>query len=214
MRHQIIKMIEHHMLNRATYFTREQDIQIFLANVFEASHAFDQVFVEYHIPAGLIPNYPWTDSNNIYIDIVLLKDGRYYPIEIKYKTKSQAIPHQIFGDNQQVILGHHGAQNIGCYDFWKDIKRLELYESSFQSAEQGIMLFVSNDETYRSPPLNLNTGYAQFSIHEHKSVAPNEILDWNRPLAISKIRPPIQLDRGYRVSWSPMQLKNHFYILL
>lgn len=214
MRQQIIKMIEHHMLKRTTYFTREQDIQIFLANVFEASPAFDQVFVEYHIPAGLIPIYPWTDANNIYIDIVLLKDGCYYPIEIKYKTKSQAIPHQIFGGNQQVALGHHGAQNIGCYDFWKDIKRLELYESSFQNVEQGIMLFVSNDETYRSPPLNLNAGYAQFSIHEHKSVAPNEILDWNRPLTISKNRPPIQLTKAYLISSKQMQLNEHYFILL
>jgi hypothetical protein len=214
MRDEIIKMIEHHMLNRTTYFTREQDIQIFLACAFEASLTFDQVYLEYHIPAGLIPNYPWTDSNNIYIDIVLLKDGCYYPIEIKYKTKSQAILHQIFGGNQQLILGHHGAQNIGCYDFWKDIKRLELYESTFQNVEQGIMLFVSNDETYLNPPLNLNAGYAQFSIHEHKLVAPNEILDWNRPLAISQNRPPIQLDREYSISWSPMQLENHFYILL
>jgi hypothetical protein len=111
-------------------------------------------------------------------------------------------------------LGHHGAQNIGCHDFWKDVKRLELYEFSFQKVEQGIMLFVTNDETYLQPPLNMNTGYAQFSIHENKTVVERETLDWNRALSISRNRPPIQLNKGYRISWTNMQLENHFYILL
>jgi hypothetical protein len=214
MRHRIIEMIEQEMLNRTSYFTREQDIQIALAHMFESSSAFDRVFVEQHIPAGMIPNYPWTDANNIYIDLVILKDGIYYPIEIKFKTKSQQIPLSVLGNDELMTLGHHGAQNIGCYDFWKDVKRLELYESSFQQVDQGIMLFVTNDETYLQPPLNMNTGYAQFSIHEGKTVMQQETLDWNRALSISRNRPPIQLNRNYHLAWTPMQLENHFCIIL
>lgn len=214
MRNQIIEMINTALAGRNDYFTREQELQIFLANMFESSGTFDRVFLEHHIPAGLIPNYPWTDANNIYIDIVLLKDGRYYPIEIKFKTKRQIIPIQIFGMNQQISLGHHSAQNLGCYDFWKDIKRLELYEESFPNVEQGVMLFVTNDDSYLRQPLNMNTGYAQFSIHEQKSVHQNEILDWNGALSIAQNRPAIQLNRGYQLFWEQMQLENHFYIVL
>ena len=214
MRNQIIAMINTALAGRNAYFTREQELQIFLADKFESSGAFDRVFLEHHIPAGLIPNYPWTDTNNIYIDIVLFKDGRYYPIEIKFKTKRQTIPVEFFGNNHDICLGHHGAQNIGCYDFWKDIKRLELFESNFANVEQGIMLFVTNDETYLQPPLSLNTGYAQFSIHQNRTVLQNQILDWNRTLSISRNRPPIQLDKNYQLSWTQLQLENHFYITL
>lgn len=194
MRQQIIEIIQNNLLTRTEFFTREQEIQIYLANIFENSRFFDRVYLEYHIPAGIINNYPWNDANNIYVDIVLLKNGIYYPIEIKFKTQSQPIGINVFGANQQIYLGHHGAQNIGCYDFWKDIKRLELYESYSNNIEQGIMLFVSNDSSYRTAPLNINTGYAQFSIHENKHVIINEVLNWNRPLAISQNRPPINLN--------------------
>lgn len=213
MRNQIIQMINNALAGRTSYFTREQEIQIFLANLFESSEAFDRVFLEHHIPAGLIPAYPWTDANNIYVDIVLQKDGRYYPIEIKFKTKHQIVPIEFFGNNHQVSLGQHGAKNLGCYDFWKDIKRLELYEESFPNVEQGIMLFVTNDNSYLRQPLNMNTGYAQFSIHEQKRVHPNDTLDWNGDLAIAENRPVIQLSRGYQLLWEEMQLENHFYIL-
>jgi hypothetical protein len=207
-------MIEQEMLNRTFYFTREQDIQIALAHMFESSRAFDRVIVEQHIPAGMIPNYPWTDANNIYIDLVIQRDGFYYPIEIKFKTKSQQIPLSVLGNDELITLGHHGAQNIGCYDFWKDVKRLELYDASFPRVQQGIMLFVTNDETYLQPPLNMNAGYAQFSIHEGKAAAQHETLDWNAPLNIALNRPPIQLNRGYHLSWRPLQLQNHFFVLL
>lgn len=179
-----------------------------------SSRSFDRVFVEQHIPASMIPNYPWTDANNIYIDLVILKDGIYYPIEIKFKTKSQPIPLSVLGNDELLTLGHHGAQNIGCYDFWKDVKRLELYEASFPQVQQGIMLFVTNDETYLQPPLNMNTGYAQFSIHEGKTAAQNETLNWNRALSISRNRPPIQLNGNYHLTWRAMQLQNHFFVLL
>jgi hypothetical protein len=214
MRDIIIQMINAALINRHAYFTREQEIQIFLARIFETSGDFDYVFVEHHIPAGQIQNYPWTDANNIYVDIVLLKDGIYFPIEIKFKTKSQIVPINFFGNNAQVSLGHHGAQNIGCYDFWKDIKRLELFEESFPNAAQGIMLFVTNDETYLQPPLNMNTGYAQFSIHDGKTVLQHETLDWNRALSISRNRPPIQVNREYHLHWEQMQLVSHTYLLL
>ena len=71
MRPQILELIEQQMRNRTIYFTREQEIQIFLSHIFESSGLFDSVYVEQHIPAGMIPNYPWTDTYNLYIDIVL-----------------------------------------------------------------------------------------------------------------------------------------------
>jgi len=126
-------MIENALMDRQRYFIREHEIQIYLANFFAESKEFNNIFLEYHLPSHLLPHYPWVDSNNIYIDIVLEKNNIFYPIEIKYKTTTQNLPINIFGSDSIVVLGHHGAQNIGCYDFWKDIKRLEIFENQFQN---------------------------------------------------------------------------------
>ena len=159
-------------------------------------------------------NYPWKDSNNIYIDIVIVSGNNYYPVEIKYKTISQTVPLKLFGTPSPVTLGHHGAQNIGCYDFWKDIKRLELFEEKFENVEQGIMLFVTNDSSYLQPPRNNEVGYAQFSINQNRIVESGQTLDWNGALSISVNRPPIHLVNSYFLKWSEMKLKQHKYLLL
>ena len=214
MRNLILQQITNALTNRHEFFIREQDIQLYLANSLINSNLFDRVFIEYHIPSLLINNYPWADSNNIYIDIVIEKDNLFYPIEIKYKTKAQFIPLLIFGQNENIILGQHGAQNIGCYDFWKDLKRLELFEQNFKNVERGVMLFVSNDFTYQNAPLNQNVGYAQFSIHNGKNIPSNTFLNWNGNLAVANGRPGLTTIHPYMINWTPMQIEEHHYILI
>jgi hypothetical protein len=214
MRNLILQQITNALSIRNFFFIREQDIQLYLANYLINSNLFDRVFLEYHIPSLLINNYPWADSNNIYIDIVIEKDNLFYPIEIKYKTRAQLIPLLIFGQNENIILGQHGAQNIGCYDFWKDLKRLELFEQNFENVERGVMLFVSNDFTYQNAPLNQNVGYAQFSIHNGKNIPANTFLNWNGNLAVSNGRPGLTTIHPYMISWTPMQIEEHHYILI
>lgn len=214
MRNQIIAIIKEALESRQEFFTREQEIQIYLADYLNGLKLFDHVYLEYHIPSNALTNYPWKDSNNIYIDIVVSVGGRYYPIEIKYKTVSQTLPLNVFGTPSPFVLGHHGAKNIGCYDFWKDIKRLELFEEKFESVGQGIMLFVTNDESYLLKPRNNKVGYAQFSIHENRTIESRQTLDWNGALSISLNRPPINLKNSYYINWKKLNLKNHKYLLL
>ncbi len=214
MRNQIISILEEALKSREEFFTREQEIQIYLANHLNLKNIFENVYLEYHIPSNSLLNYPWKDSNNIYIDIVVFVNGKYYPIEIKYKTISQTVPLKLFGTQSRVVLGHHGAQNIGCYDFWKDIKRLELFESNFENVEQGIMIFITNDESYLQPPRNNEVGYAQFSINENRTLDSGRTLDWNGALSISVNRPPISLRNRYFLNWTEMKLKQHKFLLL
>jgi hypothetical protein len=214
MRNIIIQLITEGLKAQTQYFTREQEIQIYLADFLNRKKVFDNVFLEYHIPSNAIENYPWKDSNNIYIDIVLFAGGKYYPVEIKYKTMSQAVPLNLFGSKEPIILGHHGAQNIGCYDFWKDIKRLELFEETFENVEKGIMLFITNDESYLQPPRNESVGYAQFTIHQNREIKRAQTLDWNGALSISVNRPSISLKNNYILKWSEMKLKQHKFLIL
>ena len=211
MRQQILNQIIIALGQRNNYFIREQDIQLYLAGHFINCDLFDNVFIEYHVPSKLIINYPWADINNIYIDIVLEKDGQFYPIEIKYKTAKQFLPFGVFGQNVNVELGQHGAQNIGCYDFWKDIKRIELFEQAFQNVQRGVVLFVSNDLTYQNAPLKSNVGYAPFSIHQGRIIPINSFLNWNGALA--KGRPSLTTNYDYNINWTPMPIQQHYYIL-
>jgi len=230
MRPTIISIINDALANRKDFFIREQDIQLYLANQFINSQSFDNVFIEYYVPGNLIkrylkknnsPNYSWI-GKNILIDIVLEKNNLFYPIEIKYKTTTQALQfNNIFGQKGiPVTLGQHGGQNIGCYDFWKDIKRVELFEEIFPNVVKGVVLFASNDPTYRNAPLDPKASYAQFSIHDGRkvSVSKDSPLDWNNgSCGTAKGRPAIHLIHDYNIVWTQMkqmqQIQDLYYIL-
>jgi hypothetical protein len=215
MREKILEQITSAIEKRSEYFLRENDIQLYLANHFSNSKLFDKVFMEYHVPSILIQEYPWKDKNKIYIDIVLSKDSKYYPIEIKYKTRKQQLTYNIFGQkNKNVFLGHHLAKNIGCYDFWKDVKRIELFERSFPAVKRGIVLFISNDLSYKNKPKNLKVGYANFSVYDGRIIPANEFLKWNGKWKVAKGRPNIRTIYSYSINWKPMLIKEHYYAIV
>lgn len=214
MRNEIINLIEEALKSRNEYFMSEQEVQIYVANYLYQTNKFQDVFLEYYIPVNEIEPYPWGKNKKIYIDIVVNAFDKYYPIEIKYKTKTQVVPMKLFGGRINLSLGQQGAQNIGCYDFWKDIKRLEILEEKFPEVEKGIMLFVTNDETYLLRPRNTEVGYAQFALFENKIVNSGEKLDWNGSLSISDNRPPIKLKHNYILKWKDLKLDQHKYLLV
>lgn len=214
MRQIIINQIQTFFLNQNAFFHTEKEIQILLTNYFLNTNMYDNVFFEYYVGINLLqPNYPWHNDNKISVDIVLEKDGGYYPIEIKYKTATQVFPHFVFGTAINVTLENQKAQTIGRYSFWKDIKRIELLEETFQNVERGIMLFVSNDSLYRRAPNN-NNGGAPFSIHQGRVVIAETLLDWNINLAVAVDRPGFTLRYDYNIHWTEMNLQNHYYILI
>ncbi|WP_138993386.1 hypothetical protein [Larkinella sp. C7] len=214
MRQIILNQLTAALAARHTYFIREQDVQLYLANYCLQTGMYDNVFIEYHVPGALVPPYLWTDANNIYIDIVLEKESQFYPIEIKYKTTTQPLQHLVFGQNVNVLLGQHGAQNIGCYDFWKDIKRTEFFEATFPFCQRGIVLFISNDLSYQKAPLNSNVGYAPFSIHQGRHIAAGTQLNWNGALAVSNGRPGFTVNHDYTINWAQLPYhQQHYYIL-
>ncbi|MHA7865503.1 hypothetical protein [Flagellimonas marinaquae] len=214
MRQRIFQHITTALRNRERYFIRERDIQLYLANYFDKTGEFDKVFMEYHVPKSTIQNYLWKDVNSIYIDLVLEAKGQFYPIEIKYKTMAQQLPFSIFGQGTPITLRHHGAKNIGCYEFWKDLKRIELFEQTFQNCNRGLVLFVSNDVSYQNPPLSADVGYAAFSIHNERHIPKNTQLNWSGVLALAEGRPSFTTRYGYNITWVEMNIEQHYYILI
>lgn len=199
------------------YFLREEDIQLYLYNYLTQTGQYSNTFIEYYVPITMVPQYPkeWGDKS-IYIDIVVEKDGLYYPIEIKYKTNTQEINSlSIFGThNTKIALHHQGAQNIGCYSFWKDIKRLETFETSFKNVQQGIMLFITNDASYTKEPRETSS-YKDFSLHAHV-VKKGDELKWGEKTQTAVGRPSITVIHKYTITWNNNlgNVPKHKYILI
>ena len=162
----------HDFLNQNTkIFANERDLQMNLADYLKCAKKHD-VKVEYHVPSdilsSLIPQtlserctyYPWFQTNSdkpqeMYIDIVISNGEEYVPIELKYKKKELRGDVELFGQNMGtgVILKGDGAHDFGRYGFWKDVRRTELLVKSFEKVKNGIVLLVTNDESYKTASL-------------------------------------------------------------
>ncbi len=186
---------------RITWFTRVQDIQLYLSSWLMNTHFYNNVFIEYHVPGIVVPPYLLSDADNCYIDIVLEKDGAFYPVNIIYKTTEQALQRFVFGQAIQSQLKTNTAHNVACYDFWKTIRKTEFLEASFPLVKRGLVLFLSNDPVYQQPPGNPNAGYAQFSIHQGRNVPAGSLLNWNVFSNVSNNRPGFGLNYHYVINW-------------
>ena len=215
MREAIQHQIASALAVRNNYFIREQDVQQYLANYFLQTNQYANVFSEYQIPGSLVPPYLLTDANNNYIDIVVEIDNLFYPIEIRYKTVAHPVPHLVFGQNVNIILGQQGSSKTGSYDFWKDVKRIEFFEANFARVQRGIVLFISNDPDYRRTPFNPNAGHASFSTYQDREVSAGTILDWNGNAAVANKRPGFSVNYHYHLNWVAMpQLQQHYFLLV
>ena len=197
----------------------ERDLQLYLSDKLKSSGHYDNVYLEYHLPKGVNPNFdkgyaPWkTECPSI--DIVLEIGNRFIAIELKNKLKSFSTNLSRFGESTNVqILKDQSAQNIGRYQFWKDVKRIELLKQSYKNVLGGIALFLTNDTNYMRT--STEADYAAFSMKNDISrggIA--NPLDWKYPFKKDKngkdlmdksgnpIRksPAIVLDETYSPSW-------------
>ena len=146
----------------------ERDYQMHLATWLRNSgNGYDDVDVEYYVP--------WQELRIIKeafkgsFDIVVKKGGEFCPVELKYKTKKlerKITRFDEFLDDKVVVMKNQGAQDLGMYDFWKDVRRVELVRNSFGRVKGGLAVFVTNDVLYTksSKPtsnnylLNMNEG--------------------------------------------------------
>ncbi len=210
MKTKIIAQIKEFLDEREKVFLNEKDIQLYIAQKFKESNEYDNVFMEYCISKEVLDEFGinyWSNKNNIYVDIVLERNGLFYPIEIKYKTKKQELDYSIFGKDVKVELKEQGAQDIGRYDFWKDVKRVE-FLLKCPSVREGCVLFITNDSHYQVNSVERNVGYANFSMHQGRVINEKnqtEILDWKNGVSISKGRPKIELKNYYKINWFEMK---------
>ena len=142
-------------------FFNERDLQMHLATWLRKSeNNYDNVDIEYYVPCQALNNYVW--ETELRLDIVVKKDGKYCPVELKYKTKK--VERQIsrfdeFLSEKIIVMKEQGAQNLGMYDFWKDVRRIELVRNRFERVKGGLAVFVTNDVFYTKGSKHSSNNY-------------------------------------------------------
>lgn len=180
----------------------EFDLQMQLAIYLRNTGKYDDVESEYFLPTkntDILKGYEW--DSNLRIDLVVLKEKEYLPIELKYVTKKVVRDYERFGViiKNMEILKNQSAQDIRRYDFWKDVRRIELIKNIFPAVKNGIAVFLTNDSSYTRDP-NINSTCYPFSMSSHNIIG-GGIMDWNGNPATGKDHKAFKLDGIYKLNW-------------
>lgn len=186
----------------------ERDFQMHLATwLRKSANDYDDVDVEYYVPKSELPNYVW--DSELRLDIVVKKYGEYCPVELKYKTKKVERQISRFDEmlDKVVVMKNQGAHDLGMYDFWKDIRRIELVRNRFEKVKGGLAIFVTNDALYTkaSRPesnnylLNMNEG-----MHSPIKHWQNE----NSACAKMKSYKSFEVEKEYSINWHHRNVDN------
>ena len=205
-------------------FFNEKDFQIRLALYLtslknqDGTPRYDDVDVEYYLPQkelGAECMEKW--SNKIYLDIVVEKDGVYVPVELKYSTDTVSKQISRFGEvlEDEDIIKHQGATNLVCYNFWKDVRRIELVKQRFKKVKNGIALMLTNNSSFKHKPKG-NVGYANFSLSDGMH---GTDMKWGESCIENKEEggyPSFELSKGYPTEWIDVTLdgESFFYNLV
>lgn len=135
---------------------------------------------------------------NLYIDIIVELDNKVYPIELKYKTKT------FIGKdgNEEYNLKNQGAQDIGRYDYLKDIQRIEQFSNYIKNYECGFAIILTNDESYWKKNRK-ETVDEQFYLLE--DTIKTGKLKWGKNASEGTMKnrnDPIKLIGKYKINWN------------
>ena len=187
----------------------ERDFQMHLATwLRNSANHYDDVDVEYYVPKTELDNYIW--DSELRLDIVVKKDGEYCPVELKYKTKkveSQISRFDEMLDEKVVVMKNQGAQDLGMYDFWKDVRRVELVRNRFKNVKGGLAVFVTNDQFYTKASRQNSNNYLLNMTEGKHSV----IKHWqNKDSACAKMKSykSFEVEKEYSIKWHHRNVDN------
>ena len=139
-----------------------------------------------------------TAGPRVHLDILVQSTDGQIAIELKYKTRSAKLYHA----NEEFLLRNQSAQDIGRYDFLKDIQRLEKYIEEHQQAE-GFAILLTNDQTYRTESKKKDSVDSEFRVHQGRVLQGSATWGGNAsPGTKFKREAPIKLRGKYEVIWS------------
>ncbi len=172
----------------------------------QSKAAYDNIYMEYFIPQTIFNKldktalYPW--DSNLYIDIVVVKDGEYFPIELKYKLKNVDVSVDRFGQPFEKIVRHQGAQDLGCYGFWRDVKRIECVTKIFNPrVKGGLAIFLTNDQHYWEGDVKKGSGHIEFSLSNKAVQTDSKCWQNKGKAAMAQSLIDFKVKKVYNVAW-------------
>lgn len=183
-----------------TYLCEKQfqfDLAWELRKYFEAQNKNDcHVYLEY--PS----RDKEKDGSRIYYDIVIKENDTYCAIELKYKTSEGTA--KLYGE--EFDLKDQAAQDLGRYDFLKDVCRIEKFASE-KKMERGYAIFITNDKLYWDKKGG-DWLYKYLALNDGRKI-PNTPLKWNwkgkpKESSVGKNRMgDLEIKGNYTVKWEP-----------
>lgn len=170
-------------------FVSEADFQLELAWIIKDKYPSAKVRCEY------TPSF----DPNMHIDILVIKDEKWIPIELKYKTKGCV--KELDGDVYNIK--NHGAKDVNCYLYLKDIQRIETVRANVSVFEEGYTIFITNEKSYLKSPQKLDCVYMDFSLAENEEK--HGIMDWAEGTGAGTkkgMEEPIRLLNSYPIHWN------------
>lgn len=178
--------------------TLSQDRPVFYSEA-DFQHAFAWQLHTDHPNLKIRLEYPFDseDDKINHIDVVSFGENEIIAFELKYKTTQFLVPlsGEIF-----YLKGHY-AQDIGRYDFLKDIERLEKYVNRHKNSTAYAIL-LTNDSAYWNPSSREKSVCDQFRLTDQRVITRE--LSWSETAGKGTIKgreAPIKLKGSYTCNW-------------
>ena len=123
-------------------FHSEADFQFSLAWIIKEQYPNCDIRLEF------VPEF----NCNLHLDILVILDGKWIPIELKYTTKKciKTINGEVY------VLKEQGAKDQGCYNYLKDIMRIEEFRDKSNKFIEGYTIKITSEISYLKPPTKVN----------------------------------------------------------
>lgn len=184
-----IEKVINTLMKKRHAFVSEADFQLEFAWEIKKKYPKFKVRLEY------TPEF----KSSMHIDILLITEKGWIPIELKYKTKGGTVKD---GDDEY-ILANHGAKDVNCYLYLKDIQRIEyIKKKKGNQFVEGYTVMLTNEESYKNAPKNSNVIYAAFSLHE--DAIKTGKMEWGENASEGTKKgheDPIELEGEYPIHW-------------
>ncbi|NIZ40924.1 hypothetical protein PVA45_05345 [Entomospira entomophila] len=201
-------------------FHSEADFQFALAWQIQQTHPDADIRLEYPTQFEIQDN---GEKRRGEVDIIVAIDGLTYPIELKYKTAelSTEIDHEKFQ------LKNQSAQNYAKYDFYKDMRRIELLSKAWHEEiqenkrfETGYAIFLTNHQYYWKTKTASDCKSEQFNIVDDMETP--TYMQWKGTETSLSRQSAIQLMDTYYLKWKTyseimpsndqnIKMKNHHF---
>ncbi len=140
-----------------------------------------------------------TIAGAIHLDVRASSQSAQVAIELKYKTRGLATS----VNGEDFALANQAAQDLGRYDFFKDLSRVEAFAQG-NADRTGCAIFLTNDSAYWKAPTSSSHGYADFAMNDGRGVSGT--LSWGDRASLGTRRgreDSIAIHGHYLLRWMP-----------